>query len=304
MPISNYPNGFLGGVVIRGIPLLQTNPGKVFWVNGGAVLPENGVSGSNGNKGTYLQPFATIGYALTQVTANRGDIIVAMPGHTETIASATSLVPVAGTAVIGLGIGNLRPTLTFSTTASQIAVAAANFMMSNIITTVSVTSVVAMFNVTAAGFVMHKVDYAQVSAKSPISFLITSAAGDDMVISQCTHVQNAAVAVTKWVDLIGADRAIIEDCYISCNATTHVIGGTTTASLDVLLQRNTLINAATNVACIIMLANSTGVARDNVCTGAKTALAGTIALANLQGSQNFATHTANKSGILDPVADA
>ncbi len=49
MPISNFPSGFANGITIRGVPLLQTNPGQVFWVyNGTAILPGQR-GGSDGN---------------------------------------------------------------------------------------------------------------------------------------------------------------------------------------------------------------------------------------------------------------
>jgi hypothetical protein len=118
---SNYPGGFAQGVVIKGIPLTVSNPGKVFWVNGTTVLAPGAVGGSNGNDGSYRRPFATIDYAVGKCTANRGDIIMVMPGHSETISSATSLVfDVAGVAVIGLGTGSLRPDLNFSNTAGSV----------------------------------------------------------------------------------------------------------------------------------------------------------------------------------------
>ena len=46
---SNFPNGFRNGVVIKGLPLSVTNPGKVFWVNGSSALAPGSVGGSNGN---------------------------------------------------------------------------------------------------------------------------------------------------------------------------------------------------------------------------------------------------------------
>ena len=52
MTISNYPNGFLNGVTIRGVPLQQTQPGEVFWVNSTTVVTKNGIGGSDGNNGT------------------------------------------------------------------------------------------------------------------------------------------------------------------------------------------------------------------------------------------------------------
>ena len=135
MPNSNYPGGFASGISIRNIPLTTTNPGQVFWVYNGTALQKGQRGGSDGNKGTYDSPFATINYAISQCTANRGDIIFIKPGHAETIADAATLaLSVAGVAIIGLGTGSARPTLTFSTAATaNIPVTAANCTVHNIL---------------------------------------------------------------------------------------------------------------------------------------------------------------------------
>lgn len=131
---SNYPNGFTNGVIIRGVPLQQAQPGQVFWVNNSTVLADGGVGGSNGNPGTYQKPFGTIGYAVSRCTAGRGDIIYVMPGHAETISTNAILaLNVAGVAVIGLGVGASRPTLTFTAAAATIPVTAANITVQNIL---------------------------------------------------------------------------------------------------------------------------------------------------------------------------
>jgi hypothetical protein len=303
MPMSNFSN-FLNGVTIRGVPITQLHPGKVFYVNGSSVLAEGAVGGSNGNSGSYTKPFATIVYALTRCLAGRGDIILVMPGHTETISGAGTITAVAGVAIVGLGTGTARPTLTFSATTSTVAVSAANFTMHNILCLVSIDAVVKCFNVTAANFTMSQVDYQLTSAKSPVTFLVTSAAGTDMVIRNCRHYQNTAVSVTKWIDLVGADRALIEDNIMLVSSSIHVVGGTTTASLDVVLRNNIISNVAVDAASVIMLAATTGVASYNGVAGAKSAIAGTIALAGMFGFQNFACNTANKNGLLDPVVDS
>jgi len=132
MPLSNYPAGFTDGVTIRGVPIVMSNPGKVFWVNNSSVLAPNGVGGSDGNDGTYQRPFSTIDKAINSTTASRGDIIFVMPGHAETVALSTSIgFDVAGIAIIGLGKGTLRPTLTMSAVASSLVFSAANMVLQN-----------------------------------------------------------------------------------------------------------------------------------------------------------------------------
>lgn len=132
-PYTNYPSGFQNGLLLRNIPIIQNNPGRVFWVYNGTTTQPGQIAGSNGNNGTFNKPYATIAYALTQCLANRGDIIIVRPGHAETINDAVTLAfNVAGVAIIGLGSGSLRPTLTFGTaTTANIPVTAANMSIQN-----------------------------------------------------------------------------------------------------------------------------------------------------------------------------
>ena len=99
-------------------------PGSIFYVDSGHSAASDGAGfGQNPDK-----PVATIDYAVGLCTASQGDVIFVMPGHAETISSATSLVAdVAGVSIIGLGRGSLMPTLTFTTAATALlSVTAAN----------------------------------------------------------------------------------------------------------------------------------------------------------------------------------
>ena len=90
--MTNFPSGFAAGLSLRGIPLLQTQPGNVYWVSNGpagsgAPGPVNlrTTPGSDGNQGTFQRPFATIAYALSKCQHANGDIIFVKPGHQESV---------------------------------------------------------------------------------------------------------------------------------------------------------------------------------------------------------------------------
>ena len=150
MPYSNFPSGFAQGLTIRNLPLTMINPGKVFWVYNGTALQPGQRGGSDGNRGTYDSPFSTIAGALAQCTAGRGDIIMVKPGHAETISSASVLsLNVADVAIIGLGAGSKRPTLTFSTAnTANIPVTAANISISNFLFVANFLAVASVFTAT------------------------------------------------------------------------------------------------------------------------------------------------------------
>lgn len=82
MPLSEYPNGVSdhGQGLISGA-IVPQSAGNYFFVSS--------VSGSNSNDGlSPLRPKATVANALTSCVAGRGDVIMCMPGHTETITTA------------------------------------------------------------------------------------------------------------------------------------------------------------------------------------------------------------------------
>lgn len=167
MPMTNYPSGFADGISIRGVPIAQTHPGRVFWVgNGTTILPGN-VGGSDGNTGTYQRPFATLEYALSKCLANVGDVIFIKPGHAENIASATALnFDVAGVAIVGLGVGSNRPTFTFTTAnTATIPVTAANMAIQNCLFVANFLSVASAFTVAAAPeFTIENCEFRDTSA--------------------------------------------------------------------------------------------------------------------------------------------
>jgi len=146
---SNYPGGF-NSVTIRGVPITQLHPGRVYWVNNSSVLAENGIPGSDsGSEGTYTQPFSTIDYAIGIATASRGDIIAVMPGYTQTITLATEFVmDKAGIAIVGLGTGSSRTTITLGAAAANIPITAANMSISNILFVNNFADVASTFTAT------------------------------------------------------------------------------------------------------------------------------------------------------------
>lgn len=148
MPFTNYPQGFASGVSVRGVPLLQAQPGQVFFVGNSSILNPQQRAGSDSNRGTFLDPFATLNYAVNTATVDgRGDIIFILPNHAETISSATILTLQSnGVAIIGLGAGSARPTFTFTTaTTANIPVMAANVSIQNCLFVANFLSIASTF---------------------------------------------------------------------------------------------------------------------------------------------------------------
>jgi hypothetical protein len=313
MSLSYFPNGILTPTIVGGG---VENPcvGNVFYV--GATASGKWVAGvDDPSCGSLGKPFKTIDYAIGKCTANQGDVIYVLPGHTETISAAGGITcDVAGVSIIGLGNGNLRPTITWSATASSWLVTAANVLIKNIITTISVDEVVSMFAVSAAGCTLDTVDFAEYGAKGAtgqaIQFLLTTADADELTIKNCYHRQGTAANANQvWINLVGTShtRILNNTIMITAKAATASIcisGSTAVVDAEIVGNRiNWLGDTITSV--INCVTTSTGIVADNrVMGGAAVLLAAALVGDAMQFSQNYVTNTAGTaSGILAPAGD-
>lgn len=131
--MTNVPQGFANGLMVRGLPILQSQPGRVFWLGNGTALEPGEVAGSDNNRGTFYRPFATLAGAMSMCTGGNGDIIIAKPGHAETFSTATALnLAQSDVAIVGMGSGTTRPSFTLDTlNTATIAVTANNLSIQN-----------------------------------------------------------------------------------------------------------------------------------------------------------------------------
>ncbi len=269
---STYPHGWSNGVVIRGIPLQMTNPGKVFWLNGSTVLAEKGIGGSNSNDGTYQRPFATLDYAVGRCTADRGDIIMIMPGHTENLSTVDAVdIDVAGVSVIGLGSGANRPTFTYTVAAGEITIGADDVTIDNIIMNAGITDVLKGINVETGknGFTIRNCLFGvDTTGTHEFTAAIYVQDGSTSSLIEGNVITMGLGGAIQAIHL-DADTAnlIIRDNYITGDYSTAVINGDTTLSTDILIDNNILINGIggninTN-ACIILFTATTGILRRN-----------------------------------------
>lgn len=216
---SNYPNGFLQGVTIRNVPILQTNPGKVFWVNNSGVSAPGGVGGSNSNDGTYTRPLSTINGALDKVVANRGDIICVAPGHSETVETDGGIaLDVAGVAILGFGTGSLRPKIVLGTAAAAaVTVTAANMTLHNFVFEASFADVTNAIDVTAANFTASQLHFQEEGADlNFVDYIVASSTTDNnadgLTVVNCTG-YGIDAAINSPI-LINADLEglVVESC--------------------------------------------------------------------------------------------
>jgi hypothetical protein len=295
---------FQTGIRVGGMPILgggaglpQTT-GKYFYVHSG--------TGNNGNSGeTKDEALATIDYAVGKCTANKGDVIIVMPGHSENISAATSLVvDVAGVSIIGLGRGRMRPQLHFTNTAGTIEMDAANTRLSNLVLLASVSAVVVGINVDADGVMLDNLEFGYVDTGDDFITMVDVDAFDYAEIVNCRFLAESGAA--------GAAEAIrLDDCHFvrivnnwfSGQWSDSVIVGEGAAGTDLLLAENQMYNADTGDANGIDL----NVAFTGIISNNRIATLYAVAVANLldPGSclctENYAVNAIDETGIVIPA---
>lgn len=151
--VSTYPNGFANGVDILGMSVLNGYAGKVFWVSSAV--------GSNGNAGTRQKPFATLDYAIGRCTHDKGDVIMVMPDHAETITGVGGITAdVRGITILGMGTYNQRPRfLMDGATTVTFAISAADVTVHNLVFAAGHADIVTCFNITAVGATISSCEF-------------------------------------------------------------------------------------------------------------------------------------------------
>lgn len=265
--------------------------------------------------------FTTIDEAVGKCVASRGDIIHVLPGHTETLSSATALaLDVAGITVVGHGIGVLRPTITMDTaTTTTITVSAANIRVENIIFVANFAAIVAPFTLTTAkDFQLYKCIFRDTSSVLNFTNIIdtnaTSNDADGLMLTECKRTGAGADTNTTIVKMDGSnDRVTIKDSYFA-----HL--ATTAAGLMIIAAGKIVTNAVIdNNTCNLL--GATGLTTGILITTDGSTNSGILSRNFIQGldatseilvtassgfifSQNYYSGVADKSGYLLPAADA
>lgn len=280
--------------------------GRVFYV--GSVAVPGGVVGVNaaGAHGDRpQQPFATVDYAVGQCTANRGDVIYALPGHNESLTAATSLVvDVAGVSIIGLGQAQTRPVFDYDNTAATIEMDAANTRLSNVVLRASVSAVVVGINVDANDVEIDNIETTWEATGDDFVTMIDIDAFDRCTVRDSKLYTEPAVA--------GCAEAIrMDDAHNTRILRNEIIGDFSDAPIigegalgnDCVIAGNFIYNQDTsdNNGIEITVA-TTGLLVDNrVGTLYATGIAALIDPGSLLCIENYAVNAVDETAILVPA---
>ena len=247
---------------------------NAFQTTGNIVFVDsNAASG-----GTGVSPegaVQTIDAANNLCTANNGDIIIVMEGHTETISAANGIaLDVVGVTVLGLGRGRSRPVITFSTAAgASCDISAASNHIENLVFVCGIDDQTAMLNITAADVTVRNCEFQMADA---------------------TYDAEIGIKVSD-----AGDRFLIEDCRFHGTANTAVVAGAISfgAADNGIIRRNSIAGYFGTTGCVLNAAAAVNVVMaDNVLLN-RSADANNV-LINLHAS-TAALIVGNRGGIID-----
>lgn len=259
------------GAISKVLPLMAPNA-KVFFI-GASTLPSYADFAANYpvDKDGGNRIFATLNAAIadSNVVASRGDVLLALPGHTESVASAAATaLTKAGLTIIGLGDGSLRPTVTFTTaTTATMTISAANIRIENFIFNATFDAVVSPIVVSAAGVTFKNCYFETANASAQVTqMILTTAAANNFTIDSCRFSGTADAGNTAAVTIVGGDnlRIVNSDFHGAYTTTVGAIQSITTLNTNCVIKGNTIINrTASSAKAITLLTGSTGIIADN-----------------------------------------
>lgn len=315
MPITNFTYGVSSwGMPVIGSGGINTT-GNVWFVNSG---------GTNAQDGTSPQTaFRTVASAISVATAANGDVIFLMPGHAETITSASSFgsISKSGVRIVALGLGSLRATFTFTTIVSAtINITAANVSFTNCLFVANFADVVSCFTTTTAkNFQLFNCEMRDTTSVLNFNNIVdtntTSNDTDGLTLVGCNWYGLTATAASAVIKMDGTNtRLTVTDCYFAQASVDDsakfmpIATGKVVTNMQLLRNIFNLADVSSATAGILITTNgstNTGMiggnwiqALDATSEILVTASSGFIF------SQNYYSGAPDKSGYLLPAADS
>lgn len=267
--------------------------------------------------------FSSIASAVANanVVASRGDVILVLPGHTETVSSATGLpLNKAGVTIVGLGKGTMRPTVTLNTaTTATIAVSAADVTIENIVFSANFADIVSVFTLTTAkNFTLKNVRVQQTAVDMNFLYVVdtdaTTSNADGLTLEGVTWI-SPDTATLSMVKYDGDNFGLkIKDCYAHLGlnnnkaALVAIITNKSAFGVDISGNKVYRLNTDTATGAILVSTNqadNSGIISNNFAQHADTAAELLVTATSGFGVfDNRASGVAGASGYLLPAADA
>jgi hypothetical protein len=254
---------------------------------------------------------------LTFCKAARGDVIVVLPGHTESLSTNGAYTIPDGVSIIGCGYGQARPTFTFTGGASTTITFGGAAYLANIILDLSgVASVAIGVTVTTGGVQITNSRINCASSANHATTAVSLAAADFVFSNNEVDATGTSTGVANGINVAASSaRAEIVNNFIHGNFSTSCLSCTNANPLiEAVVQNNDFRQTnATALQAVISIvgAAATGIfAFNNLFVNATTngvgsSMLGTPTSTAIVWNQNFGyNNVANKGGNLIPAAGA
>jgi len=291
-----------GGILA--IESMDITTGSRFFVDSGTGVNDEG-HGSSPDA-----PYATLDYAIGKCTANKGDIIYVMPGHSESTSTASAELfdlDVAGVSVIGLGEGDKRPTFTLAVATATVVIGAAGCRLSNIILVGNISDLVAGLEIEAAAtgcIVDHCLFKDSATNKDMLKAITVAADADRLTIEDNQFLITVGGEATHAIEFVGGcDGLILRRNYFigdwkDAGGAIDLAGA---ASVGILVHDNFMVNADASVGlCMDLHASTTGGVFRNFVAGSKSNTETITGGEAAHFGENYGNDAAATTGILTP----
>lgn len=287
--------------------------GKLFFVGDSSTVDLDRIKQMFGvDPDGDLLYFDDIDAAIGACTADRADVILVAPGHSETITGTDITVDVAGVSVIGLGEGTLQPRVIHNHADAEVSIAADNVTWQNIRHTADVTGVKVAIEIE---------DGSDCATVRGCRFDVNTTGTDEFLVSIRTNdASNRALIEDNYgnMGLGGAvsavsftkdtDETVVRNNTFIGDYSTANINGITTLSTNLLIEDNLLVNGLTGGVGtepgIELLTGTTGIIRRNdIATNLATVAAAIVADTAMM-FENYYCETVTETGALIGTASA
>jgi len=231
----SFPNLHINNPILKreleaSFRMLMTLKGNMYFVHSG--------TGSAYSAGTDIDhPMATLDDAINKRTANQGDIIIMLPGHAETIVTASAIdIDVAGIKIYGIGEGEDRPKITIGTlTGACIEFAANSTVFKNVIVIGAIDALTTPLLLKGVGL--------DIDIETRDSTNLIEATTWFLSEATCNHLKLKTKHVgftdgsgnTSYIKLVGADYPRIEVDFFG-KANTSVVEFSGTAAINAIVK--------------------------------------------------------------------
>lgn len=293
------------GKSVKVLPSELLNFGIITKGTGKVIYVDSAVGSNNNNGFEPGEAKATIAGAISAATANNGDIILVLPGHSETVTSAIT-VSKAGLSIIGMGEGLLRPSITGNGTIDAVDITANNVLLENFQFPAPGTDDQASdVNVSGAGVTLRRLySIGSTTSKNKTDIITVASGANDLLVEFC-RAYNTVVDCVSWLSLEAAvARAVIRDNVVMGTFSTAALMDEATATLATI-QRNIIKNTKAATAVVdFSTGNTTGVMSSNHVSGRHTTLASNVAAGTgMDFFENRVVEEAAVNGAIIPAAD-